>query len=70
MSRAPDVSVTEVEELLRDGAVLANRHVTTYDSKTRAVTVDVAWTDERNLRGVIVPIGPGVQELKTFTIPT
>ena len=53
-----------------DGGVLANRHVTTYDSKTRPATVDVAWLDERNVRGVVVPTGPGVHQLKTFTIPT
>ncbi|MBU2668977.1 hypothetical protein KOI35_36245 [Actinoplanes bogorensis] len=53
-----------------DGRVLADRHVTTFDIKKPPVLVRVAWLDERNVRGVVVPLGPGVHQLQTFTIPT
>ncbi|WP_285904762.1 hypothetical protein [Paractinoplanes hotanensis] len=34
-------------------------------------TVDLAWTDERTVRGVAVPVGgAGPRELRQFTIPT
>ncbi|MGK5682713.1 hypothetical protein [Actinoplanes sp. URMC 104] len=51
-----------------DGAVLADREVATLDGKVLDVTVDVAWQDERTVRGVVVPRSAGVQILRSFTI--
>ncbi|WP_250029979.1 hypothetical protein [Paractinoplanes maris] len=50
-----------------DGMLLADRQIV----RKTGVTVDLAWTDERTVRGVAAP-GPGddLYELKQFTIPT
>nr|WP_221374571.1 hypothetical protein [Actinoplanes polyasparticus] len=53
-----------------NGAVLADREVVAAGGKGTQ-TVDLAWTDERIVRGVAVPVGgTGPHELRQFTIPT
>lgn len=57
---------------IRDGATLVDRAITgtarAASAKHEQVLVDVAWQDDRTLRGVVVPIGPGTHDLTPFTI--
>ncbi|MBM2618435.1 hypothetical protein JIG36_23010 [Actinoplanes sp. LDG1-06] len=61
-----------------DGRTLADRAVTSAGNepgssagdKPGRATVNMAWTDERNLLVVSVPSGPGVHVLRPFTVAT
>ncbi|WP_250008718.1 hypothetical protein [Actinoplanes sp. M2I2] len=52
-----------------DGRVLADREVATAKGGAAAATVEVAWTDDRTVRGVVVPTGgKEVHTLRQFTV--
>jgi hypothetical protein len=56
----PRVAVLNTE----DGAVLADQRVTS------GTTADVAWQDDRNLRGVAIQVSPEATVLLPFTVAT
>lgn len=57
---------------ISDGAVLADQAIAgtarAAAAKDQQVSVDTAWVDNRTLRGVAVPIGPGTHDLTPFTM--
>jgi hypothetical protein len=58
-----------------DGAVLADQKIDMTERGPKAkrvdqMIVDLAWQDDRVLRGAVVPIGEGTQQLAAFQIST
>jgi hypothetical protein len=49
-------------------SIVGNIAGTTHLHQGERVRIDIAWQDDRTLRGVVVPIAPGVHDLTPFTV--